>query len=43
MVSLLGLAKRFLRPLALGDVVEDDNATLQGTIFASQRSAGNTE
>src|SRR6266849_4533776 len=43
MVSLLRLAKRFLRSLALGDVVENDNATMQGAILTSERSAGNTE
>src|SRR5260370_2973135 len=35
MVSLLGLTKRFLRSLALDDVVENNNATLQATILTS--------
>src|SRR5437899_140844 len=43
MVSLLGLAKRFLRSLALGNVVENDNAAAQGSILASERSSRNTE
>src|SRR5229473_7352421 len=43
MVSLLGLAKRFLRSLALGDVVENNNAAAQGSILASEGSACDAE
>src|SRR5229473_2513754 len=43
MVSLLGLAKRFLSSLALGHIVENDNAALNCPICTFERSAGNTE
>ena len=43
MISLLGMAKRFLRPFPLGDVVKNNNTALKCAIRAFERSAANTE
>ena len=43
MVSLLGLVQRFLRPLALGDIMKNDNAALKCAIRTLERSAVNTQ
>src|SRR6266851_7450416 len=43
MVSLLGPAKRFIRPLALCHVVINDNAALKRAIRTFERSAVNTQ
>src|SRR5216683_5535985 len=43
MVSLLGPAKRFLRPLALCHVVKNNNTALKCAIRTFERSAVNTQ
>src|SRR4029077_13253673 len=43
MVALLGLAKLFFRPLALCQVVKNDNAALKCAIRTFERSAVNTQ